>query len=149
IAAIPGSLVPQVTSDPNGVIAYHRESPELAAVLDAFGLFSTFSTPWFSAIYLLLFISLIGCVLPRAWQHWKALRARPPRTPARLDRLEGRTVRSWTGDAAAGIAAAARELRRRGYRVAVETDARGHPAVGAERGYLRETGNLVFHLALI
>ena len=39
------------------------------------------------AIYLLLFTSLIGCVIPRARHHYKALRSRPPRTPARLSRL--------------------------------------------------------------
>ncbi|MBO9577706.1 MAG: cytochrome c biogenesis protein ResB, partial [Microbacteriaceae bacterium] len=42
-----------------------------------------------------------------------------------------------------------RVRRRRGYRVARFTDGRGRESVSAERGYLRETGNLVFHVALI
>ncbi|HOW00066.1 MAG TPA: cytochrome c biogenesis protein ResB, partial [Rhodoglobus sp.] len=65
IAAIPGSLVPQVSSDPNGVIQYKAANPTLAPVLDALGIFSTYTSVWFSAIYLLLFVSLIGCVIPR------------------------------------------------------------------------------------
>jgi len=148
IAAVPGSLVPQTSSDPNGVIAYHRDSPELSKWLDAFGLFSTFTTPWFSAIYLLLFVSLIGCVLPRAWHHAKAMVARPPRTPARLGRLEGYVTRPFAGGAEDALAAAGRVLRRRGYRITRYADRAGE-SVSAERGYLRETGNLVFHAALI
>ena len=66
IGAVPGSLVPQRSSDPNGVIQYQQQNPETFKVLDSLGLFSTFTSPWFSAIYLLLFISLIGCIIPRA-----------------------------------------------------------------------------------
>src|SRR5436190_16485704 len=58
LAAIPGSLVPQVSSDPNGVIQYKAANPTLAPVLDSLGVFTTYSSVWFSAIYLLLFISL-------------------------------------------------------------------------------------------
>ncbi|OJX65962.1 MAG: cytochrome C biogenesis protein [Micrococcales bacterium 73-13] len=144
IAAIPGSLVPQTSSDPNGVAQWRANDPDGARILDFFGLFSTFSSPWFSAIYLLLFVSLIGCVIPRAWHHAKAIASRPPRTPVRLDRLEGHTVRPFDGTAQDAVEAARALLRRRGYRVA------DHPSsVSAERGYLRETGNLVFHVALI
>ena len=151
IAAVPGSLVPQTTSDPNGVIAYHQNDPELAAVLDSLGLFSTFSSPWFSAIYILLFISLIGCVIPRAIQHGKAVIARPPRTPARLERMAGHTVRDVAGapgDAGAALAAAEALLRRRRYRTE-RYATRAGDSVSAERGYLRETGNLMFHISLM
>lgn len=144
IAAIPGSLVPQVSSDPNGVVQYKAANPELSAVLDTLGVFSTYTSVWFSAIYLLLFISLIGCVIPRTKHHAQALRARPPKTPARLSRLEGFTTRPWAGDAATAVTTATALLRRQGYRVEQYGD-----SVSAERGYLRETGNLVFHTALI
>ena len=145
VAAIPGSLVPQTTSDPNGVIQYKADNPELSTVLDALGVFSTYSSVWFSAIYLLLFVSLVGCVLPRARHHWIALRARPPRTPARLARLDGHTTREIAGtDVEAAVAAGARQLRAQGYRVERYGD-----SVSAERGYWRETGNLLFHVALI
>ena len=144
LAAIPGSLVPQVSSDPNGVIQYRVNNPELASVLDSLQVFTTFSSVWFSSIYLLLFISLIGCVIPRTKHHLQALLARPPKTPARLDRLSGFTTVDSTADAAAAVADAARVLRRQGYRIEVFDT-----SVSAERGYLRETGNLVFHSALI
>ena len=64
IAAVPGSLFPQRSSDPNGVVQYFDNNPEWAPTVDALGLFSVYSSPWFSAIYLLLFVSLIGCVIP-------------------------------------------------------------------------------------
>ena len=151
IAAIPGSLVPQVSSDPNGVIQYKAANPTLAPVLDALGIFNTYTSVWFSAIYLLLFVSLIGCVIPRTRHHLNALRAKPPATPARLARLEGFTTRETTEDAATAVAAAETVLRKQGYRTELYPAGSGQAAtsVSAERGYLRETGNLVFHTALI
>ena len=85
IAAVPGSIVPQRSADPNGVTQYFADNPDLAPVLDNLQLFDVYTSAWFSAIYILLFVSLIGCVIPRTKHHWKALRARPPRTPARLE----------------------------------------------------------------
>jgi cytochrome c biogenesis protein len=153
LAAIPGSLVPQVSSDPNGVVQYKANNPTLAPVLESLGVFTTYSSVWFSAIYLLLFVSLIGCVIPRTKHHFDALRARPPKTPAHLARLEGFTVRETAADPATAIASARTLLRRLGYRTEVyasATSAQAAPdSVSAERGYLRETGNLVFHTALI
>jgi len=153
VAAIPGSLVPQRTSDPNGVVQYQADHPQLFPVLDSLGVFETYSSPWFSAVYLLLFVSLIGCILPRTKHHFEALRARPPRTPVRLSRLAGyRSVTLATGAADAGPALdpgsavdlAQAQLRKAGYRTERYGD-----SVSAERGYLRETGNLLFHTALV
>jgi cytochrome c biogenesis protein len=153
LAAIPGSLVPQVSSDPNGVVQYKAANPGLTPALDFLGVFSTYSSVWFSAIYLLLFVSLIGCVIPRTKHHFDALRARPPKTPARLERLEGFTTRETSMDATAALEAARKLLRRDRYRTEVYAStgsAQAAPdSVSAERGYLRETGNLVFHTALI
>jgi cytochrome c biogenesis protein len=156
IAAVPGSIVPQRSADPNGVTQYFADNPDLAPVLDNLQLFDVYTSAWFSAIYILLFISLIGCVIPRTKHHWKALRARPPRTPARLERLSDfrSTIVELAPGASAEAAAttaiesAAEQLRRGGYRVE-RYDARGTLSVSAERGYVRESGNLVFHTALI
>ncbi|WP_188743811.1 cytochrome c biogenesis protein ResB [Agromyces bauzanensis] len=164
VAAVPGSLVPQRSSDPNGVSQYFADNPDLAPVLDSFQLFDVYTSAWFSAVYLLLFVSLIGCVIPRTKHHFEALRARPPRTPARLSRLAGYTERplalpepvdgasapagSANEAADAAIDAAATQLRQAGYRVE-RYELRGEASVSAERGYLRETGNLVFHTALV
>lgn len=143
-AAIPGSLVPQRTADPNGVVLYKVQHPTLYPILDFLQVFNTYGSVWFSAIYLLLFVSLVGCVIPRARHHWIALRARPPRTPARLERMAGFTSVESTADAESAISAASALLKRAGYRVQRFGD-----SVSAERGYLRETGNLVFHMALV
>ena len=91
IAAIPGSLFPQRTQNPLQVKQYFIDNPSLAPWLDRLSFFEVYSSPWFSAIYLLLFISLIGCVLPRSIEHAKAIGAKPPLTPKYLDRLENFT----------------------------------------------------------
>nr|WP_257956958.1 cytochrome c biogenesis protein ResB [Nocardioides sp. B-3] len=44
---------------------------------------------------------------------------------------------------------AAAELKRRRYRVVVSTGSTDDPWVSAEKGYLREAGNLVFHLSVL
>lgn len=164
VAAIPGSLVPQRGADPNGVLQYERDHPELFPILDAFPIqaFDVYSSVWFSAIYLLLFISLIGCVLPRLTHHWRAWRGQPPKTPARLQRMAGYAeVQVSNPDASdaeraefaeQAIGEAAKILKKQRYRVQVQrVDRRGVPeiSVSAERGYLRETGNLIFHAALV
>jgi cytochrome c biogenesis protein len=154
IAAVPGSLFSQRSSDPNGVTQYFAENPTLAPILDKFQLFDVYTSVWFSAIYLLLFISLIGCVIPRAIHHARALRTKPPRTPAHLERLGSFAAFEVDSDAAgapitqaAAIESARGLLRKGGYRVQL-FDGKDL-SVSAERGYLRETGNLVFHTALI
>jgi cytochrome c biogenesis protein len=65
--------------------------PRRVPLADAVGLFDVYLSPWFSAIYLLLFTSLIGCVIPRAKHHYKALRSRPlaPRPGCRGSRSTG------------------------------------------------------------
>ncbi|HET8926200.1 MAG TPA: cytochrome c biogenesis protein ResB [Microbacterium sp.] len=156
IAAVPGSIFPQRSADPNGVTQWQADNPDLFPVLDRLGLFDVYISPWFSAIYILLFVSLIGCVIPRTRHHLSALRARPPRTPARLSRLvdhREQLVELAPGDdpeidAERAVHLAERELKRSGYRTA-RYDGRGALSVSAERGYLRESGNLLFHIALL
>ena len=152
VAAVPGSLFPQRPAGPGIVQDYIDDNPVLGEWLDRFQMFDVYSSVWFSAIYLLLFISLIGCVAPRAVKHAKALRSAPPRTPRRLSRLPeyGRVVLEPGGPAPVeAVEQAARYLKRRGYRIEVRQEDAGGASVGAARGYLREVGNIVFHLSLI
>jgi cytochrome c biogenesis protein len=143
LAAIPGSLVPQRRISPVGVTEFIKDHPVLGPLYDKVGLFHVYSSPWFSAIYLLLFVSLVGCIIPRIAVYAKALRSQPPRTPRHLVRLPAyRTVE--VADASGVIQRAADELRRQRYRVVVRGD-----SVAAERGYLREAGNLIFHVSLL
>ncbi|MEG0298507.1 MAG: cytochrome c biogenesis protein ResB [Aurantimicrobium sp.] len=159
IAAVPGSLVPQRSSDPNGVSQYFVDHKDTAPILDQFQMFDVYSSAWFSAIYLLLFVSLIGCVLPRTKHHIEALRAQPPVTPANLVRLPAYAKLTISGKSAEEVLEAARKvLKSDRYRVARYDRAAGGKGklkteaaitVSAERGYMRETGNLIFHFALV
>ncbi|MFE9869843.1 cytochrome c biogenesis protein ResB [Micromonospora sp. NPDC005686] len=142
IAAIPGSVLPQRGVNPERVNQWFVDHPDLAPRLDQIGAFEVFGSVWFSAIYLLLFTSLIGCILPRARDHVRALRMKPPAAPRRFDRLPQHAV--LEAPAAAGPEAIAAVLRRRRWRVTV----RGNE-VSAEKGYLKETGNLLFHVSLV
>ncbi|MGL5863731.1 MAG: cytochrome c biogenesis protein ResB, partial [Phycicoccus sp.] len=83
LAAIPGSAFPQRRIDAAQSAQFIADNPTLGRWLDRLGMFDVYSTPWFAAIYLLLFISLVGCVIPRARLHWVQVRARPPRAPRR------------------------------------------------------------------
>ena len=143
IAAVPGSIYPQRSADPNGVTQFFDNNPELAPVLDAMQLFDVYTSVWFSAIYILLFISLIGCVVPRTGVHYQALRSAPPAAPKNFARMPASASVKFAKNT--DIAERAETLLRKlGYRVV-----RNGKAVSAERGYLRETGNLVFHFSLI
>ncbi|NUL46036.1 cytochrome c biogenesis protein ResB [Cellulosimicrobium funkei] len=152
VAAVPGSLFPQRPAGPEIVNQYLEDNPVQGEWLDRFQMFDVYSSVWFSAIYILLFVSLIGCVVPRAAKHAKDLRSAPPRTPRRLNRLPeyGKVVLEDTGPSPRdAVAQAARILKKRGYRTDVREEPDGGASVGAERGYVREIGNIFFHLSLI
>jgi cytochrome c biogenesis protein len=142
-ASVPGSIYPQRSADPNGVVKYFDDNPELAAVLDFFQLFDVYTSIWFSAIYILLFASLVGCVLPRTKIHYEALKAEPVQTPTNLSRMPvyEQVVSVSPADP---TETAKRLLTKQGYRVIQRGD-----SISAEKGYLRETGNLVFHFSLV
>ena len=89
LAAVPGSLLPQrnVATDPMAVARFVQDNPGVAPWLDRLGLFEVFAAPWFAAIYLLLLVSMTGCVLPRCARLWRSVRAAPPAPPKHLGRL--------------------------------------------------------------
>jgi cytochrome c biogenesis protein len=144
LAAIPGSLLPQRSLSQNAVDQYFTEHPGLAPVLDRLYLFDVFSSPWFAAVYLLLFVSLIGCVLPRALEHARALRAAPPPAPRNLPRLPDSAELRTPLAGPAALDVVEEELRVRRFRVV-----RRDGELSAEKGHLKETGNLLFHLSLV
>ncbi|MEL7584622.1 cytochrome c biogenesis protein ResB [Brevibacterium casei] len=150
LASIPGSLLPQRIQDPGRVNTFLDENGAWGGFLDAIGMFDVYSSIWFSAVYLLLMISLVGCIVPRAGQHWKAMRSAPPKGPRRLGRMPG-YVAFTSAEVEDGeltdeefLDAAQARLKKLGYRTSRYGD-----HVAAERGYLRETGNLVFHIAVL
>ncbi|MEA5055821.1 MAG: cytochrome c biogenesis protein ResB [Propionicimonas sp.] len=220
LASIPGSLLPQRPTNPFGVATWLEDHPDIGPWLDRLGFFDVFGSVWFSAIYLLLFGSLIGCIIPRCAAFYRALRAQPGPLPRRFSRFPDHASGRTDTSAAAVLDAAEAHLREAGYRVhretaetspptvrdvAVPADATAAPespaapaegervvslvepgergrvvlpvevaepdsvpevaapespvqpaevsstplGISAERGYLREAGNLVFHLALV
>ena len=159
IGAVPGSIWPQRNIDAGRVAEYLALHTSTGPWLDRLGFFDVYSSPWFAAIYLLLFVSLVGCVVPRSKLHWRAMRAQPPRAPRRLERLPEHgqiEVDAAPGDV---LQVARTVLRGKHFRVrncpvrATDQDeivgTSDGLSLSAESGYLRETGNLVFHTALI
>ncbi|WEV26118.1 cytochrome c biogenesis protein ResB [Streptomyces sp. 71268] len=144
LGAIPGSLIPQTGVDPLKVEQFKAKHETLTPLYEKLGMFHVYSSVWFSAIYILLFVSLIGCIVPRTWQFVGQLRGRPPGAPRRLTRLPAYTTWRTEAEPEQVLAAARTVLRGRRFRAHVAGD-----AVAAEKGYLREVGNLLFHLALI
>ncbi|MER5751396.1 cytochrome c biogenesis protein ResB [Streptomyces sp. NPDC002088] len=144
LGAIPGSLIPQTGTDATKVADFRDAHETLASVYDKLGLFHVYSSVWFSAIYILLFVSLIGCIVPRTWQFVGQLRGRPPGAPKRLTRLPAYTTWRTEAEPEQVREAALALLKKRRFRAHLAGD-----AVAAEKGYLREIGNLAFHIALI
>lgn len=148
LAAIPGSILPQNSIDPSKVVTFYQQHKSWAPILNDFRLFDVFESPWFGAIYGLLFISLMGCIVPRSWAHFKAMRTAPPAAPRNLKRLPVYASFSTTEDAEQVLKLAAKRLKGRRFKTVRGTD-KGGGWVSSEKGYLRETGNLLFHLSLI
>ena len=144
VASVPGSVLPQQGIDPQAVQQYYASHPALAPWLARLSLFNVFAAPWFAAVYLLLFLSLAGCVIPRTFRLAGAARQQPPRAPRQLARLPlaARYQTALSPDEA--LASAAALLSGRRFRLRT-----GDGWVSAEKGYLREAGNLLFHLALL
>lgn len=150
IAAIPGALLPQRSLNEGKVTKYIDANGKTAEVFDKLGLFDVFSSTWFAAIYVLLFVSLIGCILPRSVDHYKALRSSPPPAPKVLSRMPYH-VSGHVDQSADEV----KDYLRREFKgwnvaeIAPDKDRAGRWSMSAEKGYLREAANLVFHLSLV
>jgi cytochrome c biogenesis protein len=179
LASVPGSILPQAGNNPAGVQQYYISHKTLAPLLNHLGLFNVFAAPWFAAIYLLLFASLVGCVVPRTFRLAGSARTLPPRAPRNLARLPRFAEYATSLAPAAATETAAHVLAAHGFRLRRPVASAGsagpgdgpapvelpggppaeQPAmapgdldehwISAEKGYLREAGNLLFHLALL
>ncbi|WP_133905700.1 cytochrome c biogenesis protein ResB [Actinophytocola oryzae] len=147
LAALPGALLPQRSLNFQKVDEYVASHGWWGRLLDRLEFFNVYGSVWFSAVYLLLFISLVGCLLPRTLEYAKALRGRPVITPRNLSRLPHHHTATVTETPQEVMAAAKQRLR--GWRLVEREEDDGARSVSAERGYLRETGNLVFHFAML
>ena len=144
VGSVPGSVLPQQGVDPQAVQQYYAAHPSLAPLLARLSLFNVFAAPWFAAVYLLLFASLAGCVIPRTFRLAGSARQQPPQAPANLSRLPLTVRHETTLAPGEALAAAAGVLSARRFRLRT-----GDGWISAEKGYLREAGNLLFHLALL
>ena len=146
LGAVPGALLPQRSLNESKVDQYLAQHPTLGPWLDRLQLFDVFSSFWFTAIYVLLFISLVGCLTPRILEHLRSLRATPVPAPRNLGRLPKHAEAAVEGSAD-GVATRVSE-RLRGWRRVTRTDGEVIE-ISAEKGYLREFGNIVFHFSLL
>ena len=141
LASIPGSVFPQRGTDAAAVAEWINANPQVGPWLDRFGMFDVFAAPWFAAVYLLLIVSLIGCIVPRTADFLRTVRMPPPAAPSRLSRMP---AYERTDADPQALDLAEEYLRAKHWRVRRETD-----SIAAEKGYLQEVGNLLFHLCFI
>lgn len=146
LGAIPGALLPQRSLNQGKVDQYLAKHSVIGPWLDRLQAFDVFSSFWFTAIYALLFISLVGCLTPRLAEHLRSLRAQPVAAPRNLARLPKHHEAEVTADADTVVADVNQRLR--GWRRAVRKEGDA-TEISAEKGYFREFGNIVFHFSLL
>ncbi len=176
LAAIPGSVLPQWPQNAGDTRGFITANPFWGPLLDRLGFLDVFGSAWFTAIYLLLFASLIGCIIPRCLVYWRELREPVPAAPSRLDRYEPQTAAAPQGarvvmrnaefalsPEAVGPPPGRRAVLHRprwwrwlvDYRIRIDErprrqdDADTELALSAHKGHIRELGNLIFHVSLV
>jgi cytochrome c biogenesis protein len=147
LGAMPGALLPQRSLNALKVDEYIADNGWWGRLLDRLQFFDVYASFWFSAIYVLLFVSLVGCLLPRTWDYFGQMRAKPVLTPRNLARMPHHASADTTASPQAVIEQARRRLK--GWRTVTRDEPDGVRTISAERGFLRETGNLVFHFSLL
>ena len=138
-----GSLFPQRPVNAFRVSEWITAHPSWAPIAERFGLFDVYGSWWFTAIYVLLLVSVVGCIVPRYRGLFRQLRSRP-RTDGPLDGLPLYSASLVDAPPERVLADSERALRRGRYRV-VRTDG----TVAGEKGHAREAGSIVFHTAFL
>ena len=147
LAAIPGALLPQRSLNKERSSSTSPSTRRSGPWLDRLQAFAVFSSFWFTAIYALLFISLVGCLTPRLLEHVRSLRATPVPAPRNLSRLPKHHSAEVVGETDAIGATVSERLT--GWRRITRKQEDDFTEISAEKGYLREFGNIVFHFALL
>lgn len=138
-----GSLFPQRPVNELRVNQWIQDHPTWAPLAERFGLFDVYGSWWFTAIYALLLVSVVGCIIPRYRALFRQFRSRP-RTDGPLDRMPNYHSSVVSADADRVLAEAEALLRRRRFRFV-----RGGGTLAAEKGHVRELGSIVFHTAFL
>jgi cytochrome c biogenesis protein len=147
LAAIPGSVFPQRGVSPIRVVQFLQAHQTTGPWLDRLSFFDVYASPWFAAIYLLLMVSLAGCILPRCWHYARHVRSVPPTAPRNLSRMPEHRSFTTGEPVADALDSAERVLRQSRFRLRQRSAS--DDAISAEKGYLHEIGNLIFHLSLL
>ncbi|MGI1850080.1 cytochrome c biogenesis protein ResB, partial [Rhodococcus sp. SJ] len=147
MAAVPGALLPQRSLNAGKVDEYIAARPILGPIFDRLELFDVFASFWFTAVYVLLMVSLVGCLIPRLREHLRAVRSAPVPVPRNLSRLPHHHQGLLPEPTDQALDRVLDLLR--GWRLTTRTEPGPVQAVSAEKGYLREAGNLVFHFSLV
>jgi len=99
LAAIPGSLLPQRDLNESNVNDFIASNGRVAEIYDKLQLFDVFNSTWFSAIFVLLTIYLVGCNVTSSWDHYKTWKTTPTLAPLSLHRTQmhakGETARTF------------------------------------------------------
>lgn len=160
LGAIPGSVLPQWPREPVKASQFVKANGWWGEFLEKAGFLDVYGSAWFTAIYVLLFASLIGCIVPRCIAHFRAMRAPLSAAPSSLNRYETSAEGESQEAPEQSVGGAVAALRPypstlgalRGYRVRVDERERNgvrEVALAAERGHIRELGNLLFHVSLV
>jgi cytochrome c biogenesis protein len=138
-----GSLFPQRAISARAVAEWQDKYPGWTPVAEFFELFDVYGSWWFTPIYLLLLVSLVGCLTRRYQVQIRHLR-RDPHATGDLERQE-RYVRARTSRPAEEVVQRARVVLQR-KRFKVVDIPKG---LAAERGHIRESGSLLFHTSIL
>jgi cytochrome c biogenesis protein len=153
VVSVPGSILPQRGTNPILVEQWIADAPTWGPILDRLGFFDVYASAWFAAVYLLLFISLVGCVIPRTRDLIVTMRKPPPPAPRNLSRLPDYLTFGGSGIQPGAYERALAYFRRGHWQVVegVRTNSSGQQVrwIAAQKGTLREVGNLIFHVALV
>ncbi len=153
VVSVPGSVLPQRGTNPILVDQWIADAPLWGPILDRLGFFDVYASAWFAAVYLLLFISLVGCVIPRTRDLIVTIRRPPPPAPRNLSRLPDYLAFPVPGSTTDSYDRALDYFRKNHWKVieGARTGASGEQVrwISAQKGNLREVGNLLFHLALV
>lgn len=138
-----GSLFPQRPVNElkvNDWIANHSSWARLA---EWFGLFDVYGSWWFTSIYALLLVSVVGCIVPRYAALVRQMRSRP-RTDGTLAGVQQYRETVLPIPPERALDAAARSLRRGRFRMV-----RADGTIAGEKGHIRELGSIIFHTAFL
>lgn len=147
LAALPGALLPQRRLNVSKVDEYISAHGWWGTLLDKLEFYDVYSSVWFSATYILLMISLIGCLVPRSFEYLQQMRARPVLTPRNLARMPHHRIARTSRTPETIREDVRKQLS--GWRKIEREEGDGGFSISAERGYLRETGNLLFHFGML